>query len=162
MIEEQGQVVAVEGDSVWVETVRKSTCSGCSAHHGCGQGLSSKYQSNASLSYIRAFSPFTLQEGDRVIVGIPEGVLMKASMLVYLIPMLSMMVSLWLSELVGFSDAATMLFVVIGLALGFVPVKWLGQRAGDMCRVDVLRGLQTEGGSDHTLAVRDLIKVGSL
>lgn len=87
---------------------------------------------------------------------------MKASMLVYLIPLLLMMVSLWLSGLAGFSDAATVMFAVIGLGLGFVRVKWFGQRAGDMCRVDVIRVVLAEGGSDRRQAVADLITVGSL
>ncbi len=39
MIEEQGRVVATEPGAVWVETVRRSTCSSCSANAGCGQGL---------------------------------------------------------------------------------------------------------------------------
>ena len=42
MIEEPGRVVAVEEGAVWVQTLRKSTCSSCSANAGCGQGLLDK------------------------------------------------------------------------------------------------------------------------
>ena len=39
MLLERGRVVAIEADAVWVETIRRSTCAGCSARSGCGHGV---------------------------------------------------------------------------------------------------------------------------
>ncbi|MET4708605.1 SoxR reducing system RseC family protein [Endozoicomonas lisbonensis] len=88
MIEEQGRVVTVEEGAVWVETIRKTTCSSCSARNGCGQHLAEKYKSSKTHSYIRAANETgsTIKEHDEVVIGIPEDSLMKASMVVYLLP----------------------------------------------------------------------------
>ncbi|WP_300492285.1 SoxR reducing system RseC family protein, partial [uncultured Alcanivorax sp.] len=45
MLLEQGTVVAVEADAIWVETVRASTCGACKAKAGCGHHLVNQQQS---------------------------------------------------------------------------------------------------------------------
>ena len=115
MIEEQGRVAAVDGDSVWVETVKSSTCTSCSARLGCGQHLSEKYRSNNSSAYIRVSSQWPLSEGDRVIVGIPESSLLRASALMYLLPLVMMMAGLWLISLLGGNDVMLLLAVAAGI-----------------------------------------------
>ncbi|AMO56957.1 SoxR reducing system RseC family protein [Endozoicomonas montiporae] len=141
MIEEHGRVVAVEGDAIWVETIRKTTCSGCSAKNGCGQHLAEKYKSSKTHSYIRASnaSGSSIKEHDEVTIGIPENALMKASMVVYLLPLLSMMAGLFLGSFLAIGDLWTMLLSLSGLVAGFLPVRMLGQKAGDMCHVQVLK-----------------------
>ena len=39
MLLETGRVVAVDADSVWVETIRRTTCGSCAVQKGCGHGL---------------------------------------------------------------------------------------------------------------------------
>lgn len=148
MVEEEGRVVTVEQDAVWVETIRKSTCSSCSARNGCGQHLIEKYRSSKSHSYIRAtcspsLSALSLRENDRVVIGIPEAALVQASLLVYLLPLVSMIGSLWLASSLGLHDLVTALVALAGLGLGFIPVRLLGARTGDMCRVKVVRKLSS-------------------
>ncbi|WP_062269603.1 SoxR reducing system RseC family protein [Endozoicomonas arenosclerae] len=141
MIEEEGRVVAVEQGAVWVETIRKSTCSSCSARNGCGQNLLEKYRASKQQAYIRATSEWSIDEDDRVIIGIPESALMKASLLVYLMPLIFMMGSLWLANAVGWNDLLTALSAMAGLAAGFIPVRMLGHSTSDMCRVKVIKVL---------------------
>ncbi|WP_051785994.1 SoxR reducing system RseC family protein [Endozoicomonas numazuensis] len=141
MIEEEGRVVAVEQDAVWVETIRKSTCSSCSARNGCGQNLLEKYRASKQQSYIRASNNFLVAESDQVVVGIPESALMRASLLVYLMPLICMMGSLWLASAVGWNELLIALSATAGLAAGFIPVRMLGQSTSDMCRVKVIKVL---------------------
>ncbi|WOG25567.1 SoxR reducing system RseC family protein [Endozoicomonas sp. 8E] len=141
MIEEEGRVVAVEQGTVWVETIRKSTCSSCSVRNGCGQNLLEKYRSNKHQSYIQAINDFSIEENDQVIIGIPESALMRASFLVYLMPLAGMMGALWLATAVGWNDFFTALSAMTGLAAGFVPVRMLGQSTSDLCRVRVIKVL---------------------
>jgi sigma-E factor negative regulatory protein RseC len=141
MIEEEGRVVAVEKDAVWVETIRKSTCSSCTARNGCGQHLADKYRSKKSHSYIRAVSDISLEEDDKVVVGIPETALIKVSILVYLLPLVSMMSSLWLASWLGWGDPLIAASALAGLAAGFLPVRALGHQSSDMCRVKVIQVL---------------------
>lgn len=153
MIEEQGRVVTVDEDSVWVETIRQSSCSSCNARHGCGQHLSEKYQGSKAFAYIQATSQWSLNEGDRVVVGIPEGSLMKAAVLVYLLPLMLLMVSLWLSSLMGLPDGMTLLLTAGGLAAGFIPARWLGRTQNDICRVKVVQVLSRQDSVVESLSI---------
>ena len=72
MIEEQGRVVALEPGAVWVETLRKSTCSNCSANAACGQGLMERLGIGRQRGYVRALSQKQLAIGDSVIIGVRE------------------------------------------------------------------------------------------
>ncbi|WP_422474987.1 SoxR reducing system RseC family protein [Endozoicomonas sp. ALB032] len=139
MIEEEGRVVAIEQGAVWVETIRKSTCSSCSVRNGCGQNLLEKYRSNKHQSYIQAINDFSIEEDDQVIIGIPESALMRASFLVYLMPLVAMMGALLLATAVGWNDFFTALSAMAGLAAGFVSVRMLGHSASDQCRVRVIK-----------------------
>ena len=154
MIEEQGRVAAVDGDSIWVETIRNSTCTSCSARQGCGQHLSEKYRNNSSFAYIRVSSPWPLAEGDRVMVGIPESSLLRASALVYLLPLIMMMAGLWLASALGGGDAAMLLAVATGLLSGFLPARKLGQQKDGLCRVKVVRVISREGVAVESLSIR--------
>ena len=148
MVEEQGRVVTVEGEYVWVETTRRSSCSSCNARQGCGQHLSEKYKSDAYYSYIKASSRWVLKEGDQVVVGIPEGSLLKASFLIYLFPLILSMVGLWLSSLAGLSDFWLVLTSGFSLLCGFLVVRIAGgKRSADLCRVEVVKVLSPEGGA---------------
>ena len=162
MIEEQGRVISSEGSSegsseekvVWVETERKTTCSSCSARHGCGQHLAEKYRPSSAFAYIRASSDWSLAEGDRVLVGIPENSLLKASVVVYLLPLLLVLAALWLSQAADFGDGITLMLSALGLVVGFIPARKLGAQEGDMCRVKVVRVLSRESAPAETLSIR--------
>lgn len=152
MIEEHGRVISVEDDTVWVETIRKTTCSSCSAKNGCGQHLAEKYKSSKTHSYIRAAneSGSVIKEHDAVVIGIHENALMKASMVVYLLPLLAMLAGLWAGSALG-GDPAAVMMALVGLAAGFVPVRMLGQRAGEMCRVQVLKVVPRQQGEPELI-----------
>ncbi len=154
MIEEQGSVVTIDDDAVWVETERKTTCSSCSARHGCGQHLSEKYKPKNSHAYIKAACSLSLNEGDKVVIGIPETALMKASLLVYMLPLFTMMSGMWLASTLGLSDPGVLLITVASLLLGFFPVRKLGQQTGDMCRVKVIKVLSVDEQEPDILAIR--------
>ena len=76
MIEEPGRVVAVEEGAVWVQTLRKSTCSSCSANAGCGQGLLDKLAITSQRGNVRALTDLQLAVGDEVVIGVREELLL--------------------------------------------------------------------------------------
>lgn len=157
MIEEHGRVVSVEAGAAWVETVRKSTCSSCGARGGCGQHLIEKYKTTNSHSYIRAtIDNLPVHENDEVIIGIPENSLMKASMAVYLLPLLAMMLAIWGASSLALGDLATIALALLALGLSFVAVHLFGQQAGDMCKVSVVRVLP-RSVEPELITVSDLV-----
>ncbi len=96
MIEEVGQICAIEKDAsgqiIWVETQIKSTCGSCEAQSNCGTGAIAKvFARKTERLRFRWDESVTL--GQKVSLGIPEENLLKAAMLVYLLPLVVLVVS---------------------------------------------------------------------
>lgn len=129
MLTETGRVVAVESDSVWVETIRKSTCGSCAVQKGCGHGLINQI-SDGSRSYIRVLpgkvSPHACAVDDQVKISIPEEVLLRGSLIVYMLPLLSMLAgaAATVGLLQGDQDLLALLGAAVGFALGVGLVRW--------------------------------------
>ncbi len=148
MIEEPGRVVAVEPGAVWVETQRVSTCSGCSARNGCGQGLMDRLGVRERRGLIRALSDLNLAVGDPVIVGIRESVLLRGAILVYLFPLIVLFASALVASKLSAVEPYVMLSGIAGFVVAWLIVRKRGQQtAGDPgLQPIVLRAmLATEG-----------------
>lgn len=101
MTVEKARVISIEpssdGDNgaLWVEVFQQSTCGSCEAKGACGQGVLSRWLSRGSHS-IRVLCDkgqadfFTV--GQWVDIGVPDGVVLKASLMAYLLPLLGMIV----------------------------------------------------------------------
>lgn len=128
MLLETGRVVAVESDGVWVETIRKTTCGTCAAQKGCGHGMMNRI-SEGRRSLIRALpgklKPAECAVNDEVSISIPEEVILRGSLIVYILPLLVMLLGAWIgASLFPLSqDPAGGLGAVLGFALGFALVR---------------------------------------
>jgi sigma-E factor negative regulatory protein RseC len=133
VITETGKVVALKGDRVWVQTIRTSACQSCAARSGCGQKVLAA-ASGGRANQILVSNSINAGVGDEVTIGIDEQALLGASLLVYALPLILMVVASVLGhQLSGGHDGAAMIAAVAGLALGFF--------AG--------RKLQSVGGRDY-------------
>lgn len=131
MIEEQGRVVAVEPGAVWVETVRRSTCSSCAANAGCGQGLLDKLGVSGRRGHVRALCDLQLSVGDAVVIGVREDLLVRGSLLVYLVPLLGLFAAALLAEQLALSEPLVILSAALGLLTAWVGVRWRSARTAD-------------------------------
>ena len=125
MIHERGRVIAVESGAVQVETLRRSTCSGCSVNAGCGQGLLERLGVSQGRGRVRALTPanlvsLNLTPGDEVVLGVDEDLLLKSALLFYLSPLIGLFA---LALLAARLDLGEPLIIVAGLA-GFL-LSWL-------------------------------------
>ena len=99
MIEEIGTVVAVEGDHVWLETQVKTTCGSCKASESCPTSTVAKaFSPKAEHIYLQV--PCELSIGQQVKIGISESALLYASLMVYVIPLLLMILSAMLIQFI--------------------------------------------------------------
>jgi len=127
MIEESGRVIAVKGDEVWIETIRTSSCSACSARSGCGQGLLAKVK-DGTRSHIQLRTDLKLAVDDEVILGLPEQAFIRSSFLAYGLPMLMLIAAVLLAERVfALTEPWIILSALLGLAGGFVVVRLISQ-----------------------------------
>ncbi len=136
MLTETGRVVALENDSLWVETIRKSTCGGCAVRKGCGHGLLNR-MSDGRSGYVRVLpGTQSLQDfrvNDEVLISIPEEVILRGSFIAYVVPLLGMLagalaVTAWLPH---YGDLWSLLGAALGLSLGLLLVGWHGARHRD-------------------------------
>ena len=130
MLTETGRVVAVETDSIWVETIRQSTCGACAARKGCGHGLLNRY-SDGRRGYIRVLPGESVQPrecriDDQVMIAIPEDVILRGSFIVYLMPLLALLAGavLGTTVLAANPDLGAVLGGLSGLGLGLGLVRW--------------------------------------
>lgn len=132
MVEEQGIVIKVEKDFAWVKMQRKSSCGHCSAKEGCStKAIEDIFKKEIE---VRAINQSNVQVGDRVIVGLEEGALLKSSFTVYLIPLLSMLAATIFYEtfakkaFLPSHEILTVLAGLIGLAGGLFVIKHIAKK----------------------------------
>jgi len=114
MIEEVGIVTRVEGQNAWVDVAVKSTCDGCQANNHCGTGVVAKAFSHKTNSLLLETKQI-LEVGQRVKVGVAEQALLKTSALVYLVPLITFLISAILCQrwLMPILDTDNELFLIL-------------------------------------------------
>jgi sigma-E factor negative regulatory protein RseC len=123
MVEGIARVVAVEGAVVWLVPEQTSSCNACASSSMCGaKGIGTA----ASRMENRRF-PMDNQEklavGERVVVGVRENALVKASLTAYLIPLVTLLVAGGVAQSVAGNDTVTMLAMFGGLFGGLVVAR---------------------------------------
>ncbi|MBP8184328.1 MAG: SoxR reducing system RseC family protein [Pseudomonas sp.] len=132
MIEEPGQVVSLDEGAVWVATSRKSTCSSCAANAGCGQGLLDKLAISSQRGTVRALTDLNLAVGDKVVIGLREDALVRASLLVYLLPLLGLFIGALTAEHFALGEPLSIAAGLLGFtAAGFWLHRYSQQRLAD-------------------------------
>jgi len=120
MITETGRIVAIEDDGLWVQTIRKSACAQCSAQKGCGQAVLAKL--GREPGYIKVSlngqAPTQYQLGDYVEIGIGEDVLVKSTLVIYLLPLVMLLVGVIATSKLVANEAMSLLGGILGLIIG--------------------------------------------
>ncbi|TDP00493.1 SoxR reducing system RseC family protein [Marinomonas balearica] len=130
MIEESGTVLAVEDGFADVETIRTSSCESCRARHGCGHHTIAKV-TNSNRMQMKAIAPIPVQVGQKVVVGIPEDTLLQASMWMYAIPLLGLMLGATIPSLFTDNTFFPIFLACIGFAGGLYLAKRKSQKETD-------------------------------
>ena len=129
---ENGKVIAVKGEQVWISVERSSACGKCSAQSGCGQGLMSKILPTQNLVF-SIISQQSVKEGDEVELGLDDSAVLGASWLLYGLPLSLMLVlALVAGAVLQWSELAQVGAALFGLVLGFAGVSWYGRFGAGM------------------------------
>lgn len=129
MFTEVGQVIAEEGDKVWVQTQSKTGCSSCKVSSTCGSGIVNKAFSH-KVFVTPLKNTINAHINDEVEVGIPEDLVLKASLVVYLLPLIGLILALALSSLMlpNLTELGSIMSATLGLIVGFLGVRWFARR----------------------------------
>ncbi|MBI3772687.1 MAG: SoxR reducing system RseC family protein [Gammaproteobacteria bacterium] len=143
MIEERGQVVSAEGEFAWIETYRKTACQSCSVNKGCGTGALSDYLGKR-MDKVKVLNPVGAKIGDKVVVGLQESALLRGSLAIYFVPLVLMIIGALVGGAVAVNlgyvanDGVTAVAGLLGLALGFVWVRFFSSRIAADSRYQLL------------------------
>lgn len=127
MLEETATVVSSSSQGLWVETQARSSCSSCSSTT-CTTSVVSKLFGMRRNRFFVA-SNMDLAPGQSVVIGISDEVLVKASLLAYLGPLVTMIGAASVAGLAGLGEGLQGLAAVSGLGLGFLGLKRLATSA---------------------------------
>lgn len=123
MIEEIAVVAKIENNQVWVETRGAKGCGGCLQKSACSTSVLDKMIRKRAVA---VDCDIDLKAGDEVVVGIEEGVLIRASLLLYLLPLLAMGTGGALAQSFVSADYGKADLVVAGVALASLGLSlWL-------------------------------------
>ena len=116
MTESEGTVVRVDGDHLWLGV--DNGCSGCDKISSCGAGES-------RLQRVR--NTIGARIGDRVVVTVPDGVVLKAALYSYLLPLLLTLVGAAGGTSLG-GDRGAVGGALVGLAGGWLVFRSVDRR----------------------------------
>jgi len=133
VIEESAMVTRTADGIAWVQTQRKTACGGCSLNKGCGVSVLDKLLGDRS-SILQVINPVSAEQGDEVVIGIREDALVTGSLVVYMIPLLTMILfavfgAAVVTPWVGFSaEGISIVMALLGLIIGFGWVSGFSRR----------------------------------
>lgn len=114
MIEETAVVAKIEHNQVWVESASKQGCGGCLQKNSCSTSVIDKFIKKRSIA---VDCELDLKAGDEVVIAIDEGMLIKASLLLYLLPLVCMVFGGAIAEWLLIPDFEHADLVIAGSAI---------------------------------------------
>lgn len=137
MIEEEALVTRVEAEQVWVERPRQSACASCNTP--CATAGVADYLDQSKpgrVASVAVYSDIELRTGDRVILGLPEGAIVKGSLAIYLLPLLGLLTGAILGKTLGvyWPSASADMVAASGGFLGLIAILAILKHTGLLAR----------------------------
>lgn len=129
MIEEAANVVSVQGKYVEIQMQRQSACSHCELERGCGTGAIGRMLGHRNKPLFIE-NTLNMKPGDRILLGMPDRSFLKASLLIYGLPLGLLVISTVLAQIVSNgSEVLVPIAAVAGLLGGlFISAKLTRKR----------------------------------
>lgn len=120
------RVLRIDGATVWLEAEPQAACGACAAAGVCGMGRAGA--SGAKSRHFALANPGGLAAGDRVVVGVTAGALLRAALTAYALPMAATIGAGALAVTANAGDATSMLAVAAGLFGGLICAQRIARR----------------------------------
>ena len=130
LLKETGLVTKVEGDVAWVNTASKLACSSCKVESTCGNGILEKYLAG-KVFVSKINNSLQANVGDKVEIAIPRSSITKASMIVYFVPLVGLILGALIGQNLFNSEATTIVSSIGGFILGLAVTHFYNQRLAD-------------------------------
>ena len=139
MIETPARVRRRDGDSAWVVSEAPSSCGACGGK-GCGSSIFARFWHPDQAEFAVA-NPIGAEPGEAVVVGLPDGVLLRAAAASYMAPLLLLLGGAVAGHQL-FGEPGAILGGLSGLALA---AAWLRSRAASGRGPVILRRGESAG-----------------
>jgi sigma-E factor negative regulatory protein RseC len=126
MIEELAVVVKIDNHQVWVESGPNSACGGCPQKASCSTNAIGSVLKKKSVP---VDNDIQLNTGDQVMVAIDENLLLRASLLLYLLPLIALFSGAGMADWLLADNANADLWIAGSAVLSFLASLWLINKA---------------------------------
>jgi len=135
MIEQQGKVVDVTGDTAWIRLGGSQGCPACDAGRGCGAGLFGRLLKNRPVD-LQLDNQHDARPGQAVMVGIPEALFIRLVARLYLYPLLAGLagagIGHYLASVMDLGPLGTDISTLVcGILSGAAVIVWNRARTGE-------------------------------
>jgi sigma-E factor negative regulatory protein RseC len=131
MIETPALVMRAEGQTAWVETRMEGACGSCGSG-GCDVAILSNLFHRRPREY-RVHNGIGARVGDRVMVGLREGALLRSTAAIYGLPLLLLlagaMLGGWLAPEAGVRDDYSVVGALAALMAGGAWIAWFAGKS---------------------------------
>ena len=118
MVEGIAQVVKIDGKTAWLVPEQGSSCGSCASAAACGSKGVGTTASRLDNRRFRIDNNANLAVGERVVFGIRDNVLLKASITAYAIQLATLLLAGSLAQWMFGSELITMAAMIAGLVIG--------------------------------------------
>ncbi|MDY6994402.1 MAG: SoxR reducing system RseC family protein [Pseudomonadota bacterium] len=139
MLEAQGIVVERDDEFVVVQTQRQSSCGQCTISQNCATS-SLAQMFGGQQAQMKVMNHDNIQVGDQVVIGLPEGALLKGSIILYLLPLFTLLIAALSYEFLAAAlhwphyEWLTVIVGLFGLWLGLIGVKRLSVQLSEQAQ----------------------------
>jgi len=157
MIEEQATVLKVDGEMVIIAVEKTSSCHSCNASGSCGTSSLAKWF-NFKPPEIRVQNTLNASIGDRIVVAMPDSLLMSGSFLLYIVPLLSLFATTVLARFLfqGQGEGMQILAGLLGFGAGLWIVRHYSGFLVDNTSVSMIKILRNENRTVHSVRLSSL------
>ena len=141
MLTESALVTRRDGDRVELELQRSSACDHCELNQGCGTGALSRLLGRRSRPLVIQ-TDRDCKPGDRVLLELPESALVRASLLLYGLPLLGLVLGGLLAALLAVPEWLVVGIALLGLFVGFKFASRTTQRLEQGGQTPYIRVIQ--------------------
>lgn len=146
MIETPARITRIEGDAAWVSGKAPASCGACGGK-GCGSSIFARFWHPEEPEY-RVDNPIGAATGEAVVIGLPDGALLRAALASYAMPLVFLLVSAGLGNYF-FGEPGSISGGLFGLLLAAV---WLKLHREPRATPVILR--RDENASEHACKTR--------
>ena len=131
MLKQKAEVIAVHSDAILVQSQIKTSCSSCAAKSSCATGtvaasMAPRY-SQLTVPLVAPFSSDSVSVGDHVIIAVAEQLVVRTALYVYLLPVISFIVSISFAQFL-WPQLSELWLAVVGFAASYLSLRWAKRR----------------------------------